>query len=231
MTPDTTSSGWLTHAPVRLKMLFAFGLLLVLVVFNTIAHFAVQSQVKDARLRTNLSYEARNELEQLLVQALNQQTGLRGYRLAGEERFLVPFRDGEAAFAVHLNKARLLLRDNPQQSAQLDLIEATLTEWRNDIARPLIALGLGPENSDRTVELIDRGKLIFDRLRGLLAEMQAQERALLTARAQALQRTEQIADAAFIGLLILSALIIAVIMVALGVWMADPPKTVVIYTR
>lgn len=208
MNPDSEKSSWLTHAPVQVKMLFAFGLLLLLVVLNTVAFFLVQDRVVTAREWTIHTYEVQNEVDKLLVQALNQQTGVRGYRLSGEDRFLAPYRAGEVGFGEHLAKLRFLIRDNPTQRTRLEKVEATMLGWRTEIAKPLIALGLGPQYNAQTVVLIDRGKSIFDDIRVLLKDMQDAEEALLVNRTEALERTEGIAKLVFLSLLLLGGVLV-----------------------
>ncbi|MES2885208.1 MAG: response regulator [Pseudomonadota bacterium] len=210
MNPAPEKSSWLIHAPVQAKMLLAFGVLLLLVVLNTVAYFIVQARVQDSREWTIHTYEVLHEVDELLVQLLNQQTGLRGYRLSGQERFLEPYREGEAAYVKHLSAARNLMRDNPEQRARLEQLDAGMQDWRNEVAKPLIALGLGPENDAQTVRLIDQGKQTFDRLRVLVAAMQDAERALLAKRTETMLLTERIASLVFLALLVLGILLVAV---------------------
>ena len=208
MNHDTEKSSWLTHASVQTKMLLAFGVLLLLVVLNTVAYFVVQAREQDSREWTIHTYEVLHEVDSLLVQTLNQQNGLRGYRLSGRELFLVPYREGEVAFAKHLGAVRYLTRDNPEQQARLDQLDTTMQSWRSEVAIPLISLGLGPENDAQTVRLIDQGKMAFDRLRGLVREMQDTELALLTQRTGSMKLIERIADLVFLALLVLGCALV-----------------------
>jgi len=213
MKPDASAdTRWLDHQAVSIKMLLAFGLLLLIVVGNTVAFFAVQTKDREAKQWTIHTYEVLNGIERLRTQALSQQTGLRGYRLAGEDRFLVPYREGEAGFVKHLAQLRFLVRDNPAQRTHVEEIERVMATWQTEIAKPLIALPLGPENNAAAVRLVDRGKPIFDTLKEKLGEMQVLEKHLLEERTATLHRTEQMAAITFAVLLLAG---IALVLVSL----------------
>ncbi|MES2682258.1 MAG: response regulator [Pseudomonadota bacterium] len=208
MTHDSEKSSWLTHAPVQFKMLFAFGLLLLLVMFNTLAFFLVQGRVQDARQWTIHTYEVQNGVDKLLVEALNQQTGLRGYRLSGQDRFLATYRKGETGFAEQLASLRFLIRDNAVQLQRVDQVETSMLAWRTEVSKPLIALGFGPQHEAQELLLIDRGKLIFDQLRVQMTALQNAESQLLKTRTETLERTERIAKLVFGGLLVLGCVLV-----------------------
>ena len=215
--PDRTKdNGWLTNLSVRTKMLLAFGLLLLLVVLNTVVFFVTQAREHDSHEWTIHTHEVIVELDNMLVQALNQQTGLRGYRLSQQQRFLEPTRTGQVAFREHLAKARFLTRDNQAQRTRLEQAEAIIESWHREVVQPLIALPFGPESVAEQVRLIDIGKATFDQLRTLLDEMRDAEEIQLAQRTEQLELTMRAAKLEFIGLLL-----IGIVLVGLSLWLVQ----------
>jgi signal transduction histidine kinase len=118
---------------------------------------------------------------------IDQETGVRGYGITGDVRFLQPYRAGVATEAASAARLRTLVAASPPLTADLNRIEQAAGQWRRDDAAPLIARArqgpLGPHD----IGLLDRSKSSFDYLRGLfavqnarLAAMAAQDQARLT---------------------------------------------------
>jgi len=73
--------------------------------------------------------EVTAELNQITLSLVNMETGLRGYAVAGEAKFLEPFDFGKAAFDSHFKKVSELVSDNPTQGARLKRIEEMKNLW------------------------------------------------------------------------------------------------------
>jgi methyl-accepting chemotaxis protein len=73
--------------------------------------------------------EVTAELNQITLSLVNMETGLRGYAVAGEDKFLEPFEFGKAAFDAHLEKVSELVSDNPAQVARVKRIEEMKNQW------------------------------------------------------------------------------------------------------
>ena len=212
---DQARGSWLSQIPVQVKLMMAFGLPLLVVALNTLVFFEVQQRQKDAREWTIHTYEVLNGLEDLVVQMLNQQTGLRGYRLSGEDRFLATFRAGKADAETRLQALRQLVSDNPAQQARLQRAEQILERWQATVAQPLIKLPVTAETAAEARELVARGKDIFEELRRAQYELETAERALLETRTATLVRSEQ--QARVITYLLL---LVSVALVVTSLWLA-----------
>lgn len=73
--------------------------------------------------------EVTAELNQITLSLVNMETGLRGYAVAGEAKFLEPFDLGKLAFDRHINKVSKLVSDNPAQVARVKRIEEMKNQW------------------------------------------------------------------------------------------------------
>lgn len=170
----------------RLATLFGLGVT-VLALIGGAAWWSL-SRFEMAFERVAHTHEVLNGLEQILVDALNVQSGSRGYALSGDVRFLEPFDDGVRRIHASIDSVRALTDDDPRQSAALDelrplvarLIE--LMQSRNDA----LAAGAGDEAVDPG--LLYAGKEAMDRIRVLIERMSAHELALLAQRSRNLRK-------------------------------------------
>jgi serine phosphatase RsbU (regulator of sigma subunit)/CHASE3 domain sensor protein len=113
----------------RLQLLF-IPLLVLLVV-----HVALDSYVAhrrdivraeaDERLRP-----ARLALVDLQAGLVDQETGGRGYLITGEDRFLQPYRDGEARVDSRVLQLRDLLAHDPDLMAAVERVAGRVSAWR-----------------------------------------------------------------------------------------------------
>jgi methyl-accepting chemotaxis protein len=126
---------------------------------------------------------------EMMAAMVDQETGLRAFLLAGEDRFLEPYRNGGAAFREAYALVRRLTADNATQQQRLTEIERLAQSWRNDHAEQAIALMRDPARREqaRAKEINGDGKAAMDSIRRLMAEFEQMERDLLLQRDAAQQ--------------------------------------------
>ncbi|MFH9294889.1 ATP-binding protein [Streptomyces sp. NPDC017520] len=134
---------------------------------------------------------ARSASFQLQNSLLDQETGIRGFALTGDDSFLDPYEAGKAAEQERLAQVRRLVGPGSRYADDLDAIASAAGKWRRSKAEPLIATvrERGPSEGATSAQL-QRSKADFDQLRqayraqqGHLAEARDQARADLgTAR-------------------------------------------------
>jgi signal transduction histidine kinase len=147
---------------------------------------------------------------------VNEETGVRGYVLAGEASFLAPYRTGRVEERRAVRRLRVQLRGASLEALSDDLaaVERRARAWRTRYARPTIARvrqdGPGAIGSAG----VRRGQRLFVGLRRALAR---QETSLASARAEG---RDELSDAATflsasfgaIALLVVAALATTLIM-------------------
>ena len=154
------------------------------------------------------------QASQLDVALLNQETGVRGYALSGQQAFLQPYSLGLAAQRTALHRLRPVLAGLPAARADLDHVLAQVSDWRAAYAAPVIhavqATGKAPASPGP-----QRGKADFDSIRVSLTALQnvisARRHTALTALADAADTL----NVAFIG--IAAGLLLIVILLTIGV--------------
>jgi methyl-accepting chemotaxis protein len=76
----------------------------------------------------------------ILSVAVDMETGMRGYLLAGQEDFLAPYTGGAKRFHELVASLSETVSDNPAQVQLLAEIEQTIGEWQENVTEPTIAL-------------------------------------------------------------------------------------------
>src|SRR3984885_4354711 len=144
---------------------------------------------------------------------LNQETGLRGYALSGQQDFLAPYTEGLAAETSTLTTLRKLVTALPAPSAaNLETVIQQAHTWRIRYAEPLIKQVAASGKPVVSPDIL-AGKAYFDALRARLAAFQADGSA---ARAQTLHELNDASDT-LDAVLIVIAVVLAAIVVLLAI--------------
>ncbi|MZF54317.1 HAMP domain-containing protein [Streptomyces sp. SID5594] len=109
---------------------------------------------------------ARSVSFQLQNALLDQETGVRGFALTGDDSFLEPYEAGKAAERDRLTRARQLVGGQKQFAEDLDAIETAARQWRENKAEPLLKMvrEQGPSVDGASAQL-QSSKADFDALR------------------------------------------------------------------
>ncbi len=123
----------------------------------------------------------------IVASAVDMETGMRGFMLAGKNEFLDPYNGGQKAFYEQLADLQQTVSDNPPQVARLEEVKKTIQDWQANITEPYIQYRrqVGATNTmDGVAAMIGeaRGKQYFDKFRGLMAEFSSIERSLMEQR-------------------------------------------------
>lgn len=116
------------------------------------------------------TFPARLASSELLRSLVDQETGLRGFALTGDEDFLDPYRQGlvdEQASRAALE--RYILPGDPARVALLT-VDAAITAWRDQYASLRTDAGSGGD-TDGTIRF---GRELFERVRQANAQLDAQ---------------------------------------------------------
>ena len=123
----------------------------------------------------------------LETSALNMETGMRGYLLAGQESFLEPYKNGQTKTYAQIEELKESEAGNPDQIALLEESERILREWQQNVTEPSIELrrqiGDAPTMNDMARLVGEaKGKVFFEKFRGQINELIDIERDRLEAR-------------------------------------------------
>jgi signal transduction histidine kinase len=145
---------------------------------------------------------------------IDEETGVRGYVIAGKAEFLEPYTEGRQREKRYIAKLYALTREDSLSDARSDIarVRGSAEAWQELYAEPTIALRRRTSSATLTAVRTDAGKTLFDNLRKSVSRLVKTLNAAGT-RARANLRhaatTVEIVFAVFAALLLASAALLA----------------------
>lgn len=173
----------------KTKLLAGYGLILSLMLIITlIVFFSIKSLVSNIAW-VNHTYEVLSTASEIEAAAVDMETGMRGYLLAGKKEFLSPYTNGQTSFNRLVQELTSTVSDNQIQVTLLNEVSSTINEWQNKVTEPVISLREKIGNAKSMNDMADvikeaRGKQYFDKFREQLATFISREEILLKQRQQ-----------------------------------------------
>jgi signal transduction histidine kinase len=128
------------------------------------------------------SYQVQGNLDDLMSDLENMETGERGYVITGQTSFLQPYTDASPDVAIQFQALQTLTTDNAVQQQSLATMQPLIAAKRADFQN-IISLrtndGFAAAQADVAT---DKGKQIMDSIRTIVANMQTEETGLLQTR-------------------------------------------------
>jgi methyl-accepting chemotaxis protein len=157
--------------------------------------------ISDSGKWVNHTYEVVAESKIIEGAAVDMETGMRGYLLAGKEGFLDPYKAGAESFTARIAKLKKTVNDNPQQVALLEEIDANIDAWKKSVTEPAIKLRRevadGSADMGDVVSLVgeEKGKKHFDKFRAEITTFTKREMDLLHERQKEVEKATLARDA------------------------------------
>ena len=179
-----TSMGWLAGG-----VLMLVGLLIANLIFG------IQNvrQLEENFQRTIDTQSVISELEAILSEAKDAETGQRGYIITGESSYLEPYRSATGTLNKRVDHLQHRLGDDPGQQAKLTELRRRLNNRLQILAEVMALRDQSGLEAARQSMLSGRGKQEMDALRAVVAEMAQREREILRDRSESSARSYQAA--------------------------------------
>ncbi|TRX22364.1 PAS domain S-box protein [Flavobacterium franklandianum] len=111
------------------------------------------------------SQDVINKSDEVLIDALNIETGFRGYLLSNDETFLQPFYNAEIKIDTDLNQLKSLTKENISQQNRIDILKKSVNDrlvfTRKNIEAKKQNLF---KDSDR-IAILEKGKILTDKVK------------------------------------------------------------------
>jgi len=187
-----------------LKIKILFGAIVPLVLLLVLGLISINSinTISDTNEMVEHTHKVLAESNSIISSAVDMETGMRGFLLAGQEGFLDPYKGGEKATYQELGSLKNTVSDNPRQVKRLDEVESTLKAWQKNVTEPNIALrqkiGDAKTMNDMAALVGEaRGKVYFDKFRGQISTFIERENSLMTTRRTEFENAEKAVVANF----------------------------------
>ncbi|MGO9997222.1 MAG: methyl-accepting chemotaxis protein [Acetobacteraceae bacterium] len=181
--------GKFANLPIARKLMAAFAAVILVSAASSFMVYEKMGFIQQSSGWTEHTYVVLETLDTALTAMVDQETGLRGYLLSGDDKFLDPYHKGGEIYTAAFQKVKDLTSDNPVQQERLQGMNQFAQNWRTDLAGKEIALMAKPETREqaRAMESSGAGKTSMDGIRAKVAEIAGTERALLATRTAAQQ--------------------------------------------
>jgi PAS domain S-box-containing protein len=171
------------------KLVLAFLATLILLAANGyVSRRAVRVVTGNDRLLVH-TQEALTSLEALQSTVTDAETGQRGYVLTGREPYLAPYQEARASVSERLARLRSLTADNPVQQSRLTLLESKIQAKLAELGETIELRRKGGLGAALAVVESDRGAILMNGIREILASIKAEENRLLKLRVRESQRS------------------------------------------
>jgi diguanylate cyclase (GGDEF)-like protein/PAS domain S-box-containing protein len=192
------------------KLLFGVILIVVVLLINSAMTYRSTRQLdEDARWVAH-THEVQDAISELLGAMRDAQTGMRGYLLTGNPRFLEPYEDAKATYLTKSQRVKTLTADNPAQQERIAEADLLIAELMTYLVRTIHVFDRNDAEALREMGRTAEGKAIMDQLREVIRVMQAEENRLLLERERERARSYSSAVAT-------SAVTLVVALAAVGV--------------
>ncbi len=168
-----------------------------------------------------------SEANEILASAVNMETGMRGYLLAGDDAFLEPYNAGVKHFEDIDNALITTVSDNPAQVTLLKEMKTVIEEWQSTVTEPAIALRreIGDAKSMNDMAALvgeAKGKKYFDKFRGQIATFIGREQALMDERKESATKTSSSTTTIMYVTIVLAVLIAVFVALKLSHSITEP---------
>jgi len=205
--PALTVQGWF-------RVVFAVIVILVaaaaVIIFQLVGHGRVVSNELAGSI-----LPAQAQAYRLQGALVDQETGVRGYAITGDSRFLQPYTAGLATENNAEARLHTLIGGQQPLAADLSTVQQAAAAWRRSYAAPLIALASHGPLSRREITFVNQSKQSFDHLRGLFTTQNSHLAAAAARDSARLSRFRSLQDwvyAAILAAFLVAAAILAIVL-------------------
>ena len=156
------SDGRRAARSLRRRVDLSIGIVAVVFAAAITGALVAAANLGEARARLADRYDpALVDSANLLAALVDQETGARGYVLAGDASFLEPWTEGQAGEAAIVADLHDVLASEPALLASLDTVEAAARTWRDQAGTRFVEATPG----NTSAADLDRSKALFDDVR------------------------------------------------------------------
>ncbi len=185
------------------------AILAVIIAVGGVSYWSI-NQLLDSSGWVTHTQRVLTRLDDLQSAMEDTETGVRGYLITSDERFLAPYTQGSQQQSAYFDELKALTVDNPVQQRRLDQLHGLITEQLAGLKQEIdqhTTKG-SPAETAHQLELVDREKQTMDALRGAIGAMRLTETSLLAERDNVTRRNAHNAIASIVGGIGIAALIL-----------------------
>ncbi|MFA5172396.1 MAG: CHASE3 domain-containing protein, partial [Sulfuriferula sp.] len=187
--------------------------LVILVILGAVSYRNTTGLIQAAEMKAH-TYQVLENLERVISNLKDAETGQRGYIITGEDRYLDPYQSGTSAVNETIQHLRKLTADNPNQQQRLDTLEPLIANKLAELKETIDLRKNKGFDAATKVILTDKGKRVMDDIRQVIAEMANEEKGLLEQRNNEVKASSNITISAIVYGIPLAF----VLLIMVGLW-------------
>ena len=138
----------------------------VIVLITVLGIFYANSKKEIASSKKLLhAQEVINKNNEVLLDVLTIESGLRGYLLSGNKVFLEPYNNSKIRVKANLDTLKILTKDNPNQQNNIDKLKKKVADRLDFTEKHLVAKTPFLLSNSEKIGVINEGKIITDNIR------------------------------------------------------------------
>lgn len=193
------------------QIALGFGTIFAILIAVSIASFRSITGQAEAAQSVAHTYQILENIEALLSELKDAETGQRGYVITGEASFLAPYQTARSTIRSEIQTLRQLTAGNSRQQQYLDALEPLIAQKMAFIQQTIdLQRTQGAEAPSRLIRS-GEGKRVMDRIRQIMQTMKDEENQALQRYAATATRQNHQAVIAFTGGITLNILILLVL--------------------
>ncbi len=197
LAPDLVPASGLLRSPIaaagdeaaRLRRLgkrsaFGFFMVLLLLVVGSVSVNLNSGRLSRSQSLVLEAHDARLDIQRLLYQIQNVETGQRGFLLTGDETYLAPYDATRPSIDSCLTRLRALTAGDPELQPRVSRIEIAVRAKLAEMGETIALTRAGDREGAVALVETGRGKELMDEIRSGIAALDEGEQRLLTQRSQ-----------------------------------------------
>jgi len=190
------------------KRVIVFYFLAIAVVITVLFVFHNSTQkVKTSSYWVEHTEEVLHKSDNVLVDVLNMEAGIRGYLLAKDEVFLAPYYNGLSTMNATISELRKLTKDNVSQQSRMDTLKKVSDKRMAFMENTIEARKQNKLSEAEMIAWLAEGKILNDRIRGIISLIDLEEFTLLKQRKIESDKGNRNSELIFLSLLVLIVVI------------------------
>jgi len=165
-----------------LSLIIGLGtMILFFIVSGVVSYSNIRTIYSDAQLVTH-THEVLISLSDVLSLVKDAETGQRGFIITGDDNYLALQTIAAGRITERINDIQQLTADNPRQQARIPILRSRIKSKLDELEETISVRRTNGFDAAREIVLTDRGKIAMDEIRGLVSEMENEEKRLRQSR-------------------------------------------------
>jgi signal transduction histidine kinase/CHASE3 domain sensor protein/CheY-like chemotaxis protein len=197
---------------IATKFFFSFSVMLILMVAIIIISYKNSEKIVDSTDLIVHTHEVLTGLAKVEADLTDLETGQRGFIITGQQKYLEPYTQSLATIQQNIDHLRKLTLDNKSQTKKIDLLQ-DLVDHKLKVLNKTIQLRKQENGFEKAKEIIltDEGKIVMDKIRTQIKDLENEELHLLSIRSSAPEKSRKNSLTILIALLFFSTLFSVII--------------------